>query len=238
MAKNRICAVEGCGKTVEAKGYCKSHYIRNLKHGSPYGGRPFVRYSGCKVDGCNRRHKSLGYCSVHHWRFVKYGDPSQGGSVRTTRRGEPLEWLLQHVSFAGDDCLVWPFFRPQHGYGTVWFKGKNELAHRVMCLEAHGHPPTPKHEVAHSCGKGHQGCVNPRHLRWATRVENQADRRLHGTSPKGKPRRPMKLTVEKVLEMRSLFGTMPTNKLAQMFGIAESTCKAICDRKSWSWLKD
>lgn len=51
-----------------------------------------------------------------------------------------------------------------------------------MCQKAHGDPPSPKHDAAHSCGRGHEGCVNPNHLSWKTKKQNQADRITHGTS--------------------------------------------------------
>jgi hypothetical protein len=59
--------------------------------------------------------------------------------------------------------------------------GHFERATRVMCKLAHGPAPTPKHHAAHSCGKGHEACINPKHLRWATPRENAADAKLHGT---------------------------------------------------------
>lgn len=36
----RLCSVEGCQKRSSAKGFCDQHYRRNLKYGSPTGGRP------------------------------------------------------------------------------------------------------------------------------------------------------------------------------------------------------
>lgn len=32
----QTCTIEGCGKRVEAKGFCLAHYKRNYKHGSPH----------------------------------------------------------------------------------------------------------------------------------------------------------------------------------------------------------
>ena len=90
-------------------------------------------------------------------------------------------WLVAHKDYAGDDCLTWPFSRNQYGYGQLGFQGRGKKANRVMCELAHGKPPTPKHHAAHSCGNGHLGCVNPRHLKWKTPRENQLDRRRHGT---------------------------------------------------------
>lgn len=92
-----------------------------------------------------------------------------------------LAWLKERVSYQGDDCLVWPFCKDSRvNRGRVWDGERQWWAHRLMCVLAHGDPPTPKHQATHTCGKGHYSCVNPRHLRWGTNSENQLDRRKNG----------------------------------------------------------
>lgn len=39
MANQRICSVDACGKPHHGGGYCKPHYKRWRRHGSPVGGR-------------------------------------------------------------------------------------------------------------------------------------------------------------------------------------------------------
>lgn len=59
------------------------------------------------------------------------------------------------------------------------------LVHRIVCIAFHGEPPSPRHEVAHG-----DGCRYNNHkdnLRWATHVENEADKITHGTSLAGRP---------------------------------------------------
>jgi hypothetical protein len=48
------------------------------------------------------------------------------------------------------------------------------LVARIMCEWRHGAPPSPLHEAGHTCptGENHR-CVNPFHLEWMTRVENE-----------------------------------------------------------------
>lgn len=67
----------------------------------------------------------------------------------------------------------------QKGYGLIRIDGVMCRVHRLVCIRRHGPPPTDDLEAAHSCGNA--GCVNPRHIRWATRFENAADKKLHGT---------------------------------------------------------
>jgi hypothetical protein len=52
-------------------------------------------------------------------------------------------------------------------------------AHRLVCEAWHGPQPSPTHQVAHGDGTK----LNNHHsnLRWATPVENEADKIIHGT---------------------------------------------------------
>src|ERR1039458_3356779 len=76
-----------------------------------------------------------------------------------------------------DQCIAWPFGESGHGYGAK----VSDLGypHQFICRKFHGPEPTAKHEVAHGCGN--RICINPKHLRWATHTENEADKLLHGT---------------------------------------------------------
>ena len=148
-----------------------------------------------------------------------------------------LEWLLMHVSHEGEECLIWPFKRHPSGYaGEVSNAGARTLAYRKMCELAYGPAPTSKHEAAHSCGKGYDGCVHPKHLRWATHTENEADKELHGTRLHGEAISQAKLTEKDVSEIRALKGKMTQRELAQKYGVSQgSICRAqrgICWNRS------
>lgn len=96
-------------------------------------------------------------------------------------KGRNLKWLQDRVLHQGDECLIWPYSRNHQGYGQLGYHQKMRKAHRVMCILAHGEPPTPKHHAAHSCGNGHLGCVHPGHLSWKTPQENRTESNAHGT---------------------------------------------------------
>jgi hypothetical protein len=151
----------------------------------------------CVIDGCCKPEKARGWCNAHWYRWYRHGDPIAGRSAW----GEPERWLRE-VAFCyeGDECLIWPFGRITAGYGNLYFGGEWGYAHRRVCEEVNGPATTPKHEAAHSCGKGHEGCVTKKHLRWATHAENMADMLEHGTSNLGKKFRRAK-PVEISLEM-------------------------------------
>ena len=137
---------------------------------------------------------------------------------RRAKSGEAIAWLLAHVGHEGDDCLLWPFGRDNRvGRGRVQFRGKLEWAHRAMCTLAHGEPPTPKHQAAHSCGNGHLGCINQRHLKWATNSENQHDRRAHGRR-EGAIGTRTRLTLEQIAHIRRADQTQVS--LMALYGVS------------------
>lgn len=135
----------------------------------------------CSVEDCAKTASRKGLCNAHYLRAWRYGDPLAGA----TAKGALTEWLKGHVGYAGDDCLTWPFGGRGNGYGSIKFNGRHTTANYAMCELAHGRAPSPTHEAAHSCGNGHLGCVNPRHLRWATRLENANDALRDGTTSRG-----------------------------------------------------
>jgi hypothetical protein len=161
----------------------------------------------------------------------------RGGSLetRTLPTGTAAKWMIDvALRHSGDDCLTWPFTVDKNGYA----RGRHPIAstdraHRVICILAHGEPPTPTHEAAHSCGKGHLGCVSPAHLSWKTAAENALDRETHGTIRRGDESPKHKLTSAQVAEIRSLAGSMSTGKIAPMFGVSQSNIAMILRGETW-----
>lgn len=151
-------------------------------------------------------------------------------------RGKLWTYLIGSLSAETDDCVVWPFWRDRKGYGLIEVGGRKFRAHRIACVKAHGQPPTPKHQAAHSCGKGHLGCINWRHLAWKSPAENAADKLVHGTDSRGEKAGTAKLTEADVLEIRRLRGVETQTALARMFGVDRSNIGLIQRRKNWGWL--
>ena len=190
----------------------------------------------CIAEGCASAAVAKGLCKRHWHKQARYGSTEGGAGWR---RGESLSWLRTNASYQGDDCLTWPFTRSSSGYGVIVIDRKQRQAHREMCKLAHGHPPTDAHQAAHNCGKGHEGCVNPRHLRWATASENQMDRLAHGTSPRGNGNGKASLTADQVAAIRERLAAGASQaQIAREHGVHLSTIHLIKTGRNWGWLKE
>lgn len=220
MASPFICSVGGCGKPAKTRGLCGAHYES----------RPGAHR--CSIDGCDMPVVARSWCRAHYKRWRRYGTPLGGG----TALGEARQFLREAVlPYKDDDCLIWPFARRSNGYATMWDGATMGNVCRIVCEHVHGPAPTPKHEAAHSCGKGHEGCCNPRHLSWKTPSENQMDRVGHGTSNRGARNIANKLSESEVLQIRTLKGRVLQRDIAKMFGVSRSAVSAIHAGRTWGW---
>ena len=132
-----------------------------------------------------------------------------------------------------DDCVIWPYSRNNKGYGEVRVAGRKKYAHRIVCASVNGPPPSSRHQAAHSCGNGHLGCVNPRHLSWKTPVENCADKVDHGTAPTGDNNGRRKLSSAEVREIRFIGASKTQREIASRFGVKQSMISRILSGKNW-----
>lgn len=227
------CSVAGCAEKHHAKGYCAVHLARFNHYGDPLGGGQFRSEMApqCSVEGCNAPREAKGLCVRHYDNLRRRG--SADAQPTRASEGEGLDWLRRHVGHIGDDCLTWPF---GNGYGSVLIGGRAIKAHRQMCILAHGEPPTPRHQAAHNCGRGEDGCVHPQHLRWDTPAGNLADRWAHGTVPLGENAWNSKLTVEAVRWARRMAGTMTYREMSEALGVHWGTIRHAVVRETWAWL--
>lgn len=135
-----------------------------------------------------------------------------------------MAWIRDHLTYPHDYCLIWPFARARQGYGSFGRADKYIYAHRYICELVHGAPPDG-YQAAHSCGRGHEGCVNPRHLSWKSPADNQLDRvpRIGRT----------KLNAAQALEIRNLKGREHVTETALWFGVTEANVRQIQSGKIW-----
>jgi hypothetical protein len=94
-----------------------------------------------------------------------------------------FERLGLHISFPDDldDCWNWIGAFSKKSRGTdrpvIQEAGRGSRilqVARVVLTFYKGPAPSPEHEAGHTCPGGENSrCVNPRHLEWMTRVENE-----------------------------------------------------------------
>lgn len=192
----------------------------------------------CKIEGCDSSalyadRGRKGFCRIHYSRIHRHGDPNGG----RTAPGDVLRFINDvALNFKGKECLAWPFSTDGKGYGQVVIDGGHTRAHRYICRLVKGTPPTPSHLAAHSCGKGHLGCVNPRHLSWKTHAENMADMVAHGSSTRGERHSNAKLTEENVMAIFRMKGSAPLSVISKKFSVRTSTVSRIHTGRRWSFL--
>ena len=147
--------------------------------------------------------------------------------------GEPLKWLKAALLVETDDCVLWPYAATNGGYGQVRVGRERMQAHRYVCIEAHGAPPSPTHtDAAHSCGN--RLCCNKRHVRHATSLENSADAAVHGTILAGERHPRAKLTTDQVKEIKALLSTRGPTALAREYGVSHKAIGFIRDGVNWA----
>lgn len=123
------------------------------------------------------------------------------------------------------------------GYPFVTLRndGKSKTARiaRLVAIEFLGLPPFDGAEVAHNDGVRDNARVD--NLRWASRVENQADRRRHGTRLAGSSVFGAKLTEADIPSIRSRIAAGHRyDDIAESYGVSKSTIYQIAKNKIWA----
>lgn len=188
----------------------------------------------CSVEGCNGKHYARTWCRRHYGQWFMTGDPIPLWTKKA-KPGEAFSWLREHSSYAQDTCLIWPFARDRIGYGILYHE-RTRKAHRLMCMIAHGEPLSHSLQAAHICGNGSNGCVNPRHIKWATPVENEADKIVHGTTNRGERSVWAKLEESDIHLIRDLASSTSRVQIANMFGVGRQEIDRIISGERWAWL--
>lgn len=189
----------------------------------------------CAVEGCGKPFYGRGLCQSHLRCLRLYGDPLKN---RHARRGETWRFIEEVAKRHEDDeCLIWPFGSGASlAYPQVMKDRKTYSVTRMLCEARNGPPPASGMVAAHSCGKAHMGCVNPRHLRWATEAENNQDRNTHGTAPIGARSGTAKLTEEQVLYIKANPDFASDRELGVQFGVSKTAIHYIKTGRNWGWL--
>jgi hypothetical protein len=189
----------------------------------------------CSIEKCDRIVVARGLCRKHYLRWNRHGGPLVVLREHT-ETGAAQEFIEMAINYQDkSECLFWPFFRDDQGYArkSKSVNDPNQSASRYICYRVHGPSPSPIHQAAHNCGKGHLGCVNPHHLRWDTPRGNQADRIIHGTSNKGEQNGRSKLTLEHVQRIRAMKGTLSAREVSAIYDISQENIRRIWRGETW-----
>lgn len=137
--------------------------------------------------------------------------------------------FFKKVTKNSEPCWIWTASRNKCGYGNFNVpsgKGKefkSVLAHRVAWEIFFGEIPHGLC-VLHECDN--PPCVNPRHLRLGTHLENMIDAAKKG--------RKSGRTPAIVKTIRILFGTMTQRKIAATLGVNPQYVSDVVTGKTWS----
>lgn len=185
----------------------------------------------CTVDGCKNTTIAKGLCAKHYQRARK------SGNTEAPPKWNPNLDFLYGLDLTVAECIIWPFGRggSGQGYGVVRYNGKHTTAHRASLMIHVGEPCSPSLEAAHDPSQcTNILCVNPRHLRWATRAENESDKAILGTITKGTAASTSGLSEADVLAIAASEERPAT--CAARYGIHEMTVRRIRSGHCWGWL--
>lgn len=187
----------------------------------------------CSIPDCCKPAHAKGWCQRHYYRALRNGHPLAGRPAQ----GEPQKWLISVASKPeANECVLWPYAVGSAGYGVFVESGTQLYTHRLICELTHGPAPEGDIHAAHACGN--RLCVNPKHLRWASRSENEQDKVEHGLSNRGERCGTAILTEENVRDIRALLARGGTQReVAEMFGVSEGAINSIHRRQNWGWLE-
>jgi len=129
---SKICTVGTCGRESSARGLCKMHYGRWLRHGATGGAERMNQGAGeCTVDGCQRRAWARGFCNMHYARWRNSGEPGEA----KTRKAPNGAGYIQPT-----------------GYRTIRYGGGYELEHRIVMEQVLGRKLEENESVHHKNG--------------------------------------------------------------------------------------
>lgn len=234
MAVKVLCSIPSCDKVCKTRGFCDAHYRRLLKYGSDFDRSPIGPKHGpvCAVTECSLPSGSRGFCVGHYTRFLRQGDDFDRSPIdhREESGLDVIERALREA--VPDKCWEWPLHQSKSGYGEVTINRVPLRAHRVVCGEAHGPPPSRDHFACHSCDN--PACINKYHLRWDTHAGNIADRQNRGRQLKGERHHKAKLTETDVREIRKRIASGENNpSIARAFNVSAGTVWYIRNGIHW-----
>lgn len=179
----------------------------------------------CSIEQCDRRHYARGLCERH------YKKRELLGLSRLAPNKDVESRFWKNVDRRGDDeCWPWKTAESRHGYGNLWVGDRVRKGTHVSLFLATGKWPTQ--DVLHSCD--YPPCVNPKHLREGTHLENMREAIERGRFPELQGANFAKLTKDQVavIRHRSRAGES-VRSLAFEFNVSKQTVWRIRENMTW-----
>lgn len=130
-----------------------------------------------------------------------------------------LHRLWPKIILSPTGCWEWSAAKTDGGYGLFSVKGKTTYIHRFMWWLSRGVEPRNLH-VRHTCDN--PSCLNPKHLKLGTPLDNAADRLASGLTKKG----------VREIKAKAKAG-VPRKELADEYGVALDTVFRIISGRSY-----
>jgi hypothetical protein len=177
----------------------------------------------CSIENCENKYAAKGFCHKHYYNNKKYGDPLAGKNSQS--KAGTKEYIFENSEIDINGCWLWKRSRNNKRYGTLRFKGKKILAHRLSYLTFVGEIPNNLH-VLHNCDN--PTCVNPKHLFLGNQNEKMG-----------------KLLQKEVDEIRTLWSAelaerakgkdvqLTQKELAKRFKVSRTAISNIVNNKVW-----
>lgn len=189
----------------------------------------------CSIDGCVSDMRTKNMCNAHYLMSLRYGRINK----KYVPTDEQISFMCKSLTVDEIDCIIWPYYSSTSGYPRIFINGKCHNVHRLLCESINGQPLVGE-QARHICGNGMGGCINPKHLQWGSRSDNEMDKQLHNTDNRGVRNGMNKLSekdakfVKNSMSRRNEAGFC--SELASMFSVSENTIRAIWNGYSWKWL--
>lgn len=149
------------------------------------------------------------------------------------RRSWPLSKRLSfYSSTSANGCREWNGNKTK-GYGTMWWDGRVQGAHRLSYIANVGPIPNGA-QVCHRCDN--PGCIEPAHLFLGDHAANAADKVLKGRQSRclGAANGRAKLSAEEVDQIRQT--TSGQRGLSARFGVNRTQIARIRNGLAWKGL--
>lgn len=150
----------------------------------------------------------------------------------TPRRTDEDRFNVRRSAPTANGCIEWTGSRYPTGYGSFWFEGRVQPAHRVAWLLA-GKPLTKAEYVLHRCDN--PPCVNVEHLFTGSHQDNMDDMAAKGrrASQPGALNANARLKASDVEQIVALRGVASSRSVGSRFGISHRAVLNIWNGKAW-----